>query len=178
MRLFIALDTPSEVKEHFKQIQTGLSGENTKLKFTNEFHLTLKFLGEVEEKKVEEIKNILSKIQFKPFKLKLTKLGVFPNENYITVVWIGLEDDKTLFSLQNDVEKSLEKFNFKKDFDFKAHITLARVKFVKNKEDFNKQLKNIKVNKLSFEVKEFKLIKSTLTSEGPIYEDISLFASK
>ena len=69
----------------------------------------------------------------------------------------------------------MENLGFKKDTRFHPHVTLARVKFVKDKQDFIKSLKEIKIEKKSFEITEFKLIKSTLTGEGPIYEDLAVF---
>ena len=64
---------------------------------------------------------------------------------------------------------------FKKEKRFYPHITLGRVKFVNDPETFVPALKEITVEPKQFEVKEFKLIKSTLTSEGPVYEDLAIF---
>ena len=173
MRLFIAIDLDQE--DYFKKIQEQIPV--AKAAYPKSFHLTLKFLGETDKK--EEIIQKLEKIKFKPFKLETTHIGVFPSENYIKVVWIGLEENKVLMKLQEDVEKALAEFNFKKDFDFHPHITLARIKFIKQEEkhDFVEKLKQIKFEKKEFEVKEFKLIKSELTREGPVYTDVEIFSS-
>jgi len=174
MRLFVAIDLDNE--DYFKQIQGQLP--EAKATYPKAFHLTLKFLGETD--KQDEIIKALENITFKPFRLKTTEIGVFPSESYIRVVWLGLEDNDDLKKLQEDIEKALEGFNFKKDFDFKAHITLARIKFIRqeDKKDFVKSLKEIKFVEKEFEVKEFKLIKSELTRQGPIYEDVANFKTK
>jgi len=89
MRLFIAFEVSNEAKEQLLQIQKQLTG--AKLTLTKSFHLTLKFLGEITPAKAEEIKKKLATIQFKPFKASLNGTGVFPNDNFIRVVWIGIE---------------------------------------------------------------------------------------
>jgi 2'-5' RNA ligase len=172
MRLFVAIDL--DEKDYFKQLQEQIP--EAKATYAKTFHLTLKFLGETDKK--DEIVENLKKIKFKSFNLKTTHIGVFPSENYIKVIWLGLDNNKDLIKLQEDIEKALESFNFKKDFDFKAHITLARIRFIPDKENFVEKLKQIKPEKKEFEIKEFKLIKSELTSEGPVYEDIEVFESE
>ena len=66
---------------------------------------------------------------------------------------------------------------FKKEKDFKAHITLARVKHPKDKKYFLEQIRKIKVENKKIEVKEFKLVKSTLTGKAPVYEDLGIVVS-
>ena len=172
MRVFVAVNVSKEVVEELKKAQKDL--KDAKLKLVKDFHLTLKFLGEVSEPKVEEIKEALKQIKFKSFKAQLTGIGVFPNPNYVRVVWVGVSPDNFI-SLQKQVDDVLEKLGFKKDRRFHPHLTLARVKFVKDKESFKRIIRDIKVEKKEFEVNEFKLIKSTLIKEGPIYEDLGVF---
>lgn len=171
MRLFIAIEVPKEVREHLNSIQKELPDE---LKFVKEYHLTLKFLGEVEDDKVDEIKKKLKEIKFDSFTAELSDVGVFPNEDYIKVVWVGVEPKDKIIELQQKVEKSLLRM-FLNDNRFHPHITIARVKFLKDKEGFKKKLKEIKAEKLSFDVGSFKLIKSVLTKEGPVYEVLEEF---
>lgn len=173
MRLFIAIDF-NGLKEDFTKLQDKIDKPLAKLKETSAFHLTLKFLGEVEDDKIDLVKERLKEVKFNPFSLTLDKIGVFPDENYIKVVWVGVTGD-VVKELQRNVEDSLKEFGFKKDFEFHPHITLARVKFVKDKEGFVKCLKEIKVEEKTIEVKDFRLVKSTLTSEGPVYEDLGVY---
>ncbi len=174
MRLFIALEF--EPKEYFFGIQKQISGDG-KLNFTKTFHLTLKFLGEVNENRVDEIKKLISEIKFNSFSAETSNIGFFPSENYIRVVWIGLEPKRDILELQQQVDKKLLSF-FPKEKNFEPHITLARVKFLKDKKDFVEKIKEIKIEKKVFEIKNFKLIKSTLASEGPVYEDLGVFELK
>ncbi len=171
MRLFIAFDV-SKAKESILAAQKQLT--EAKLTLTKSFHLTLKFLGEVTPAKAEEIKQKLATVQFKPFKAHLNGTGVFPNENLIRVVWVGIEPSDTICELQNKIEEAL---GGEKEKDFKPHITLARVKSSDKK--FAEKIKKLKVEPASFEVKEFKLIESKLETEGPVYTDVARYeASK
>ncbi len=173
MRLFIALDF-DELKDYFIELQEQLP-KDAKLTLTKIYHLTLKFLGEVPEANIEKIKEQLKKIEFENFKINLDDIGVFPNENYIRVVWLGIKQKEKVIELQQKIDSCLESL-FEKDIRFHPHITLARVKFVKDKTNFIGSLKKIKIDKnKKIIVKGFKLIKSALTPEGPVYDDLEVF---
>ena len=104
----------------------------------------------------------------------LDKIGVFPNESYIRVIWIGLNPENEILELQKNIDENLKTL-FKKEKDFKPHLTLARVKYIENKEDFINKLKNINIENKKIEINNFKLIKSTLTPNGPVYEELEVF---
>ncbi len=174
MRLFIAIDF-NELKETLLKVQNSIDGSLAKLKEVSTFHLTLKFLGELSDDKAKLIKEKLKEIIFTPFSVTLENIGVFPSENYIRVIWVGVKPKEEVTKLQENIEKALKEFNFKKDSKFHPHITLARVKYVDDKEKFIKNIKNIKVEEKTIEVKDFRLIKSTLTPKGHIYEDLQSF---
>lgn len=174
MRLFIAIDF-NELKDYFAHLQ-NLLPKNAKLSYTKAFHLTLKFLGEVQPNNADGIINILKNVKFRNFHVFLDGVGIFPSENYIRVVWVGLEPEDKILELQRNIDGSLRAL-FKKERDFKAHITLARVKYPEDKKLFIEQLKKIKVENKEIEVKQFKLIKSTLNPKGPIYGDLAVFNS-
>jgi 2'-5' RNA ligase len=175
MRLFIAFDISEEAISILKDIQKRL---NIKATFVKEFHLTLKFLGEVEESKVESIIQELSKIKFDSFDAGLSNVGVFPDRKYIKVVWIGLEPHDNICALQKQVDQATRNFGIAMDKDFVPHLTLARIKFIENKKEFLDAVDNIKVEKSGFKVSSFKLVKSTLTPQGPIYEVLKEFSAQ
>lgn len=174
MRLFIAIDF-KEIKDNLIGIQSKIDDSSSELNQVSAFHLTLKFLGEVEDDKVSLIKQKLSSIKFNPFTLTARNIGVFPTENFIKVIWIGVKPEEQVKELQSRIESALKEFNFKKDFEFHPHITLARVKFVRDKIRLNKNLKEIKIEPKTITVNDFRLVKSTLTPEGPVYGDIGIF---
>jgi len=176
MRLFIAIGIPEDVKEYLVSIQEKINNAANKIRHVNknQIHLTLKFLGEVQPNNLDEIKNNLTKITFKSFSVVLDNIGVFPSESYIRVVWVGLKPEEPVLELQKNIDENLKKL-FKKEKDFKAHLTLARVKYIEDKNNFINKLKNIKIENKKFNVNNFKLIKSTLTPQGPVYEDLQVF---
>ena len=173
MRLFVAIDF-EELSGYFRQLQEQIP--EVKVTKPKKFHLTLKFLGEVSDDKVDDAREKLKSVKFSPFKLKLGGTGVFPNEKFIKVLWVGMEDGEKVNALQRDIEAALEGM-FEKDSKFHPHVTLARIKFIESdkKEDFVKAVKAIKIEPKEVEVKNFKLVKSTLTKQGPEYEDLEVF---
>lgn len=178
MRLFIAFDLPKNIVEKLVGLQKQIGNELAQIKFVEpeNMHLTLKFLGEVEESKVNDIINKLKTVKFKPFLTSIAEIGVFPNEKFIRVVWIGLKPFDPINDLHERIDSALSGI-FKKDDRFQAHITLGRVKFVKDRERLLSVLKAIKMNDITepFRIEKFMLKKSTLTPKGPIYENLAVF---
>ncbi|MBI2141368.1 RNA 2',3'-cyclic phosphodiesterase [Candidatus Woesearchaeota archaeon] len=177
MRTFIAVDLPEEVKDELANAQRQLSSAvaaAAKMSLAHDFHLTLKFLGEITPAKMEVVKGCLGNVKFKSFSAAVSGIGVFPSENYVRVVWIGIEPEDGFIRLQKQVDDALEK-EFPKDKNFKPHLTLARVKFVSDKSAFLQQLQQIQIKKVKFAVEKFKLKKSTLSREGAVYEDLAVY---
>ncbi len=172
MRLFIAVTLPKEVKEYLSTVQDKLPPRG--INKVKSMHLTLKFLGEVDEKKVDGIKKKLAKIKFPKFTAKLEGTGVFPTDSYIRVAWVGLEPMDRFIEIQQKIDKALED-DFDYDVKFHPHITLARVKFLENKKEFKDKIANIKIEPKEFEVSSFKLFESVLTKKGPVYEVLEEF---
>jgi 2'-5' RNA ligase len=175
MRLFIAIDF-NGLKDYFLGLQQLLP-KNAGLSLVKSFHLTLKFLGEVQPEDVDPIISSLKKIEFRPSSAFLGSLGMFPSENYIRVVWIGVKPEENILALQKKVDEALKPL-FKKEMEFKAHITLARVTNPKDKRLSAEELKKIKAESGKIEIKDFRLIKSTLTPKGPVYDELAVFNSQ
>ena len=177
MRLFIAIDIPEEIKEYISIIQNQLNDNSSKIRLVTkqQMHLTLKFLGEVQPNKAKETIEALKQVKFKKFDFSLDCVGVFPNTNNTRVVWLGLKPEDGIINLQKDIDKKLEKL-FDKERGFKPHITLCRVKHIEDKEAFLEMIKEIKIEHKKINVVNFKLIKSTLMRNGPIYEELKIFS--
>ena len=175
MRLFVAYDMPSEVKEYLKTIQAIIPSDYAKFRLTseNQMHVTLKFLGVVPENKIGKIKVSLQEIKYPKFSNSLSIVGVFPNFNYPRVAWVGIKPEKETIGLQKLIEKALP--GFKQDHKFHPHITLGRVVFVRNKREFSDSLKKIEIEEKKIDVNEFKLIQSTLTPNGPMYKELAVY---
>lgn len=176
MRLFIAVDATKEIKECLRAVSNDMSkyiiGGAIK-----HHHITLKFLGDVDERKVDDIVNQLNKVKFKSFNVTVSNLGVFNNLNYVRIIWAGIDEGHNdLIGLNKKINYCLTKFNFKDDFKYHPHITLFRARNIVEKNELIKRLNSIKLN-LSFEVNKFTLYKSELKSDGPVYETLAEFSS-
>jgi 2'-5' RNA ligase len=172
MRTFISIKLPLKILILIKEIQDSLPefyGKKTEIK---NLHLTLKFLGEISSENLEKVKNKLREIDFFKFEVELNELGFFDNSN-TGIVWISISNCE---NLQRVIDRALENL-FVKERRFMGHITLARVKEVKNKKNFLESIKRINVPKLFFTVDKFYLVESKLNKEGPEYttlEDYNL----
>jgi 2'-5' RNA ligase len=178
MRVFIAVELGNECINEIAKIQKLL---RKKVLFYGKFtesmnlHLTLKFLGEIDDKKVEEIKKKLSEIKINEFEVELGEVGVF-SPDFVKIIWIKLNGSE-IFRLQKTVDDALKGL-FKPEERFMSHVTIARVKKVGDKKGLIEYLRSIKPRKIKFKVDNFILKKSELLPEGPIYEDLSVFKLK
>jgi len=179
MRAFISLDLPAEIIKEIKKIQNALPDFVGKKTESENLHLTLKFLGEVSEEKIEQIRENLKKIKFQKFETEIWSIGVF-SKKVIRIVWLHLTNCD---ALQKEIDDSLKGL-FKPEERFMSHLTILRVKNVENsprddfgkpKKEFLEKLKKIKIPKINFIVENFKLKSSTLKSEGPVYGDIEIY---
>ncbi len=177
MRTFIAVDLPQEAKDELASVQKQLPTAAAKLSLAHDFHMTLKFLGEITPAKVDAVKNALSTVAFKKFTAAVAEVGVFPSENQVRVVWAGIEPEGEFVQLQKLIDEALDK-EFPKEKGFKPHITLARVKFVQDKRQFQQQLQQIKASSVKFTVDSFKLKRSTLSNKGAVYEDLAVYTGR
>lgn len=174
MRTFIAIDIPKEIKDKIYEIQSEVKKLDIIATYPHKknFEITLAFLGEKSEDDISKIKNQLQQVKFNSFNINIKNIGSFPNDFRINVVWAGV-DSNDLYKLDSLVCKSI---NFNLDKPFNPHITLCRVKNAKNIERLKNFIKdNRDVNFGEFNIDKFALKKSTLTSNGPIYEDLEIF---
>lgn len=174
-RAFICIDFPDEVIKEIARIQELLA----KTKFTGKLtelenlHLTLKFLGEIDDNKIKEIKKRLSGIKFERMRLKLGKIGTFSIRGKPRIIWIKVEG-KQIHDLQKKIDDALSGM-FKAEERFMSHLTIARIKYVKDKKGFLESVGGIHVKPVAFDVSEFKLKKSELKPIGPVYADAEVY---
>ena len=170
MRAFIAIDFPDEIVKEIARVQGVLGNYKFTGKVTEleNLHLTLKFLGEVEEKKVEKIMERLRGMRFGEFEAKLAEIGTFSYDLNPRIVWVKV-GGKGVFELQKKIDEMMEKEGFAREERFMSHMTIARIKYVKDKEGFKDYVRNLGVKEIEFPVKSFKLMKSDLREMGPVY---------
>ncbi len=175
MRAFISIELPKEVRDELWKLQKGFK-DFAKIKWVakKNIHCCLKFLRDVSGSKIEKVKEALKKVKFESFGISTNKIGVFPNESHVNVIWVDLEPVSKIINLQSEIEDSLHGL-FERDKRFAVHVTIGRVKSVKDKKKFIEKLKSLKVKKLKFKIENFNLLKSELTKEGPKYKILEKF---
>jgi 2'-5' RNA ligase len=120
MRTFIAIELSEEIRSALGQVQSHLKYAGADVKWVNpqNIHLTLKFLGEVDEKKLEKVKTALDGVaaSSRAFELSLKEIGAFPAVDHPRVVWVGLDkgSDESKALAQN-IDESLSKIGFQKE---------------------------------------------------------------
>ncbi len=181
IRTFVAVDIEDEeIVSKIREVQSEISLSSAKIKLVEpeNLHLTLKFLGEVEESRIPVIVEALSEAVsgFKEFKITLEGVGAFPKVSRPNVIWIGVGDGReSLIELANSVENSLKRIGFPKERrPYEPHLTIARVKY--RSSDLPAIIKRVEGTFIGdVTVREVRLKKSTLTPKGPIYDTLESF---
>ena len=178
MRTFIAIELSEEIKDSLTQIQSHLkyAGADVKWIEKDNIHLTLKFLGEIDDKKCEKVKSALDEIakSAKSFEISLKDIGAFPKIDFPRVIWVGLDKGaKESTELALKIDKALSKLGLDKETrPFAAHLTLGRVRSSKNKEDLKEKIQSYAKHDLASHTQFISyliLFQSTLTPKGSIY---------
>ncbi len=181
IRTFVAVDIEDEeIVSKIREVQSEISLSSAKIKLVEpeNLHLTLKFLGEVEESRIPVIVEALSEAVsgFKKFKITVEGVCAFPKVNRPNVIWIGVGDGReSLIELANSVENSLKRIGFPKERrPYEPHLTIARVKY--RSSDLPAIIKRVEGTFIGdVTVREVRLKKSTLTPQGPIYDTLGSF---
>lgn len=175
IRVFICIELPEQIKEKLAEIQDELRPFSRGVRWTKPtgIHLTLKFLGDVDEEKIDEIADAVSNVcnGISSLELNLGDSGAFPNFKRPRVYWIGIEEPTgQLLALQADIEKELEKFGYaKENRKFFPHLTLGRVKFPDRLMDIHQKLDQYSLDRFNFTAHEIIVMKSDLQPSGAVY---------
>lgn len=167
------------MKAKISGIQEKLKAAGADVSWTRPegMHLTLKFFGEIEDKRIPKIEKALDTVVdgIPTFTLSVSGMGTFPDMRRPRVIWIGLkEDGGNLLRLQKGVEEELKKTGFpSEDRRFTPHITLGRIRSNKNTDKLLRLIEEEKVEEFgSFDVSEVHLIKSELKPAGAEYTEL------
>ena len=180
IRTFIALPTQSNAQQAIAGIQTELKATQAAVKWEPEdkFHITLVFLGNVEQSKLELLSTALAKSvrQFPSCTISYESLGAFPNLHNPRVVWIGIKTNQTVLDLQAETARVCAEFGFpKEDRVFHPHITLGRVKETRNLVRLTDAIKTITFEPIETFCSEILLMKSELHPSGSLYTFLKSF---
>ncbi len=177
-RTFIAVDFDNPlIVERVQELQRRIqeSGAVIKAVEPQNLHITLWFLGELEQHRLDTVLREVREVRFKEFKVMVKGMGYFPGGGRVNVIWLGVEDPSGGFdTILDQLLGKLGRHGFRYDErGFTPHLTIGRVKRVKDRQRLLQtinELKDIQVGEQ--EVMELKVKKSTLTPRGPIYSDL------
>ncbi|WP_232686869.1 RNA 2',3'-cyclic phosphodiesterase [Halobacterium zhouii] len=185
MRLFVSVDLPDDLADAVAAVQDEFR-DASGLNFVDpgQAHVTLKFLGDVDDSRESELADALESAvgaastdagSVGPFDAVLAGLGVFPDLDYISVVWLGVEEgSEELTALHDAVEHEFvqERGFDPEDHEFTPHVTLARMEHAGGKEHVQDVVRSQHPEVGTMRVTEVRLTESHLTSEGPEYETV------
>ena len=175
VRAFVAVRVPGLVADELENFLAELRPlAAIRWVRREQFHITLKFLGEVERSVIEQVKDSLETMKyFDAFRIELDRVGAFPNLSVPRVLWLagekGASELGRLARKVNDVlcdDVGLEREKKR----FQAHLTLARLKDADLPEELVRKLGEVPV--ISWECGELVLMRSQLTPRGPIYSQL------
>ena len=180
LRVFVALEVPDAIVDSLVDFQGALSksGADLKLVERENLHFTIKFLGEIADSLVGDVKSRLAGVSLPGGKVAVTGAGAFPNVANPRVVWAGVppQDEEKVALIARGVGSRLEGVGERADKPFRAHITLARVRSQRNSRQLGDLLR--KEVGHAFGVADLKLLRlksSVLSASGPKYEDLGVY---
>lgn len=188
MRLFVALEIPADVRDNLaaflrdiRELSEQLGEERARWVRTENLHVTLKFIGEVADAKLEGIRGALSAVHADaPIEIRFGGLGLFPDEQHLDVLWTGLEASASLAVLASDIGQALATQGVAKEKRaFVPHLTLARFTRPTLHEKLRAAIqKNAARQFGSFRTREFHLVESKLKPTGAEYTSLASFPIK
>lgn len=178
-RLFVGIPLSFDLKQKLIPLLEQLSLPGVSPVSIENLHLTLKFLGEVEEKKILELEQELQKIALKttPFRVELGHLGAFPDEVNPGVIWVRVESEE-MIRLMQIIDMGLDHIRANEHKEEIPHLTLARIKNDTHIDKIKEILSTFKENPGVWDIDKFYLYEAKLTPKGPIYSPLSEFKLK
>ncbi len=174
-RLFVALKIPENIKEQLLNICYELVPDASLYNWVtkDKIHLTLKFIGEVEENLVPPISAEIDFVEnYRSFDFKVSRFGFFFRDKRPKILWAGLKTDESIYKLVEELNKRMEIFNIESERrKFKSHLTLLRIKN-KLDENFINNFNNYQFDDLNFKTNKIALVKSELFRTGAQYTEI------
>ena len=176
LRLFIALPLPPALEQRLGEVIEAFKPRGVAVKWSKpgNIHLTVKFLGDTEEKLIPDISRAIDHVAVRATKIKavVDTLGGFPNLKRPRVIWAGSSlGIEPAARVAREVDLAMRQLGFEKEKrPFKAHLTLGRVRQGRSIEDLIPALNSYKLEPVTVELDKLTLFKSTLTPTGPIYE--------
>jgi RNA 2',3'-cyclic 3'-phosphodiesterase len=180
MRLFVALEIPSMVRENLAELIASLRAVSPQTRWVRpeNLHVTLKFIGEIPETKLASIRTALAQVRSdRPVTLDFRGLGFFPDGKHPRVFWAGIEASPNLKTLAADLERATETLGIKREQkSFSPHLTLARFEPPRLPEELRAAIQEQDGRDFgSLRTNQFHLIESKLKLSGAEYTTVESF---
>jgi RNA 2',3'-cyclic 3'-phosphodiesterase len=169
LRLFVGIEFPPELRLRLSLLQSGVAG--AKWVDPGNFHLTLRFIGEVDEGIATDVDEALLRLKARPFSLQLAGAGVFGGDKP-RQLWVGVEREPALNTLQGKIEQALIRVGLPPEpRKYAPHVTLARLWQPKRADIQQFLTANAQFRAEPLRIDRFSLIASYPTKAGSVYED-------
>ena len=169
LRLFVGIEFPPELKLRMSLLQCGVAG--AKWVDPGNFHLTLRFIGEVDEGTAADIDEVLLRLKARSFSLQLAGTGTFGGDKP-RQLWVGVEREPALGTLQAKIEQALIRIGLPPEpRKFSPHVTLARLRDAPLDKLHEFLVAHAQFLADPLRVEGFSLIASFQTKSGSVYED-------
>ena len=178
VRAFMSIDIEDlSLLSKVQIIQQKLDRDAAKMKIVNveNIHFTLRFFGDTPVTKLDQIRINLETIEITPFDIEVAGIGSFPNRRRPRIIWIGVTRNASkILDLKNEIDSSLLELDYQPEKrKYTPHATIARVRHVNDSKRISDNLEHLGDEVIgTMTVKKVKMMKSTLTPSGPIYESL------
>ncbi len=175
VRLFVGLALPAEVRRHLALMAGGLPGA----RWTREdsYHLTLRFIGEVDQGLADDIDGMLGHLSAEAFELTLSGVGFFGKAKAARALWAGVTPSAALLRLQSKIEAGLQRMSLPaEERKYTPHVTLARLRGAPAGRLEAYVADHSRFTAGPFPVREFTLFSSFLSSSGAIHTPEATYA--
>ncbi|HUQ33364.1 MAG TPA: RNA 2',3'-cyclic phosphodiesterase [Pyrinomonadaceae bacterium] len=181
VRVFCAVELPLEVRERIAEaiarLREAAPGVRASWERTEKLHITLKFLGEIEQERVEALSNAAQRSASvnSPFTLKVEGAGAFPPRGLPRVLWLGIADSQgALTRLQKSLEDECAAEGFaREERPFRPHLTLARIRAPQGARELAQLHQENNFEPVEFPVSDLTVLRSDLAPVGSRYTEIS-----
>ena len=181
-KLFLAIATHEGLVEAaapiIKKMRANADQKQVEIRWVHHdnFHVTLVFLGKTSDDKLVEIETLIQDIaaQFAPFSLKIADVGAFPDEFSSRVLWFGVQNSKTLRSLQDHLSQKFKDQNYPMESrEYSPHLTIGRLRNPHRTKDLTSPFVRKKIAKIL--VQEIVLYESVGIAPFPVYKILKKF---
>ena len=173
IRLFVAIRPPAEIRARLLAAMGGVRG--ARWQTDEQLHLSLRFVGEVDRHRAEDVDAALAAVTQRPFEIALSGVGAFERRGEPTVLWAGLSPQEPLKALHKKVDQAIARVGLEPERRaYTPHVTLARMS--RGAGPVQPLLESAGgLTSAPFAVDEFRLYESRLTPQGVVYQALQRY---